>query len=50
MDTTKTVPQGEPTDDQSGGRNLLLFLAGFRETGIFLFIVLLVIVVSLRSP
>jgi rhamnose transport system permease protein len=50
METTQTVPQGEPTDDQSGGRNLFLFLAGFRETGIFLFIVLLVIVVSLRSP
>jgi len=50
MKTTQTVPQGEPTDDRSGGRNLLLLLANVRETGIFIFIVLLVILVSLRSP
>jgi rhamnose transport system permease protein len=46
------VPSGEggPADDRSRGRNLFLFLANIRETSIFVFIILLVILVSLRSP
>lgn len=43
METTQTT-------GRSGGRDLFLFLASFREMGIFLFIILLVILVSLRSP
>jgi len=50
METTKTIPPEEPKGDQSGGRNLFLLLANVRETGIFIFIVVLVILVSLRSP
>jgi rhamnose transport system permease protein len=50
MKTTQTVSKEEPTGDRSGGRSLFLLLANVRETGIFIFIVLLVILVSLRSP
>ena len=38
------------TTDQPARRNLFLLLANVRETGIFIFIVLLIILVSLRSP
>jgi rhamnose transport system permease protein len=38
------------SSEETGRRDPFLLLASVRETGIFLFIVLLVIVVSLRSP
>ena len=49
MKMTQTVRQGGPADDQSGRYNLFLLLANVRETGIFIFIVLLVILVMLDS-
>jgi rhamnose transport system permease protein len=36
--------------EQTNGRNLFLLIAGVREMGIGIFIILLIIVVSLRSP
>ncbi len=50
METTQSASQQEPTGDRSGRRNLFLLLANVRETSIFLFIILLIILVSLRSP
>jgi rhamnose transport system permease protein len=50
MESTQSVPQQGPTGDGSGRRNLFVLLANVRETSIFLFIILLIILVSLRSP
>jgi rhamnose transport system permease protein len=50
MDTEQTVSQEGATGSQSGGRSLFLLLANVRETSIFIFIVLLVIAITLRSP
>jgi len=43
----KTAPTA---DHQPAGRNLFLVLANVRETSIFIFIVLIIAVVTLRSP
>jgi rhamnose transport system permease protein len=50
METTQSVPQRGPTGDEPGRRNLFLLLANVRETSIFLFIIVLIVMVSLRSP
>ncbi len=50
MESTQSVPQQGPKGDGSGRRNLFVLLANVRETSIFLFIILLIILVSLRSP
>ncbi|MEJ2557775.1 MAG: ABC transporter permease [Anaerolineae bacterium] len=50
MESTQSVPQQGPKGDGSGRRNLFVLLANVRETSIFLFIIVLIILVSLRSP
>jgi rhamnose transport system permease protein len=50
MKTKRTASPDGPTGRRSVGRNLFVFLANVREMSIFLFIILLVILVSLRSP